>query len=155
MAEGRGVSHCQKATIRGVSHCQKATILGVAHYEPNNNRLRHLPHKRISTRFSPEKQAFNTSKLQDHLRSLSSCCPVVVQLLSVRDWTTIGQQSDNERTTTSVGVVQTRRKHSESRASVQNEITEGRIIFFASIVFLFTFALRIKRPKGRKTSLIY
>ncbi|MBR4176931.1 MAG: hypothetical protein IKQ53_05970, partial [Bacteroidales bacterium] len=79
---------------------------------------------------------------------LSDCCPI-------NDRTTIGQQTDNERTTTSVGVVQTRRKHSESGASVQNEITEGRIIFFANIVFLFTFALRIKRPKDRKTSLIY
>ena len=78
---------------------------GMSHREP-----KHI----ISPRhpFFTRKQAFIASKLQDPLRSLSSRCPVVVQLLSsccpVNDWTTTGQRADNDWTTSEVDTVQKR-----------------------------------------------
>ncbi len=80
---------------------------GVSHYES-----KHIPDAYQHPRFSPEKQAFIASKLQDLLRSLSVCCPFVVRLLSdccpFINRTTNGQRADNNRTTTEVDTVQKR-----------------------------------------------
>ena len=54
--------------------------------------------------------------LKGLLRSLSSCCPLVVRSLSSHDWTTSGQRADNNWTTSSVGTVVERRRNLAFRA---------------------------------------
>jgi len=55
--------------------------------------------------FSPQQEGTNTVRCPVVVRLLSVCCPII-------DRTTNGQQTDNDRTTTSVGMVQKRPKTS-------------------------------------------
>ena len=147
--QGRVVSHRQTATIRGVSHHQTATIRCVSHRQTSTNvkkytvLLKYLKTNKINQASSLCHNCLLLRFLQGHLRSLSDCCPIVVRLLSVRDWTTTGQQLDNERTTTSVDPVKRRSRNGDllwgSRVKKCKFFIAAMILFYSALSLLCAF----------------